>query len=326
MPLGCAPKKGEESVSSSIFALDWGTSNLRAFRLGADGTCHDQRAAAKGILAVPPGGFEAALTDIIGDWLTEAPDAPVILSGMVGSRQGWVEVPYAEAPAGIDALLAKALPKTLKDGRTALFLPGVSCLRDGVPDVMRGEETQIIGALALAGLADGPVCAPGTHSKWVQVAGGRIVSFATYMTGELFALLRDHSLLGRGLVRNDAGQVQAAPPDLARAGFERGVAQAFADPAVLRTLFSTRTLGLFDKIPALALADYLSGLLIGAEVAAALPEGGRGTVPVIASAALADRYAWALALRGYTAQPISGDAAAVAGLAHFATAYLSQGR
>ncbi|KJV08707.1 hypothetical protein VZ95_16065, partial [Elstera litoralis] len=194
-----------------MFALDWGTSNLRAFRLNADGTCHAQRAAAKGILAVPPGGFEAALHAIIGDWLAEVPHAPVILSGMVGSRQGWVEVPYAEAPAGIEALLAKALPKTLADGRTALFLPGVSCLRNGVPDVMRGEETQIIGALALAGLADGPICAPGTHSKWVEIDAGRIVSFATFMTGELFALLRDHSLLGRGLVRDDAGQVQAAP-------------------------------------------------------------------------------------------------------------------
>ncbi len=308
-----------------MFALDWGTSNLRAFRLTADGTCEAQRTAAKGILAVPPGGFEAALTEIIGDWLADAPTAPVILSGMVGSRQGWVEVPYADAPAGVEALLANAVAKTLADGRTALFIPGVSCLRNGVPDVMRGEETQIIGAVALAGLADGPVCAPGTHSKWVQVDGGRIAGFGTYMTGELFALLRDHSLLGRGMARDGQGALETAPADVARAGFERGVTQAFGDPALLRTLFSARTLGLFDRIPALAVADYLSGLLIGAEVAAALPEGGGGSVPVIASAALADRYAWALALRGYTAQAISGDAAAVAGLAQFATLYRAQG-
>lgn len=312
-------------MSGSIFALDWGTSNLRAFRLDRQGVCHGQRAAAGGILSVPPGGFEAALQALMGDWLAEEPTAPLLLAGMVGSRQGWVEVPYADAPAGIDALLAKAVPKTLADGRPALFLPGITCHRAGVPDVMRGEETQIMGALAVAGLADGPVCAPGTHSKWVTVEAGRIRGFATFMTGELFALLRDHSLLGRGLVRDAAGHVQPAPPDLARVGFERGVAQAFADPALLRTLFSTRTLGLFDAIPALALGDYLSGLLIGAEVAAALPEGGQGCVPVIASAALADRYAWALALRGYSAQAISGDAAAIAGLARFATAYFSQG-
>jgi 2-dehydro-3-deoxygalactonokinase len=312
-------------VSGSIFALDWGTSNLRAFRLTAEGTCVAQRSAARGILAVSPSGFEAALTEIIGDWLAEDREAAIILSGMVGSRQGWVEVPYAEAPAGIAALLAKATAKTLTDGRTALFLPGVSCLRGGVPDVMRGEETQIIGALALSGLADGPVCAPGTHSKWVQVEGGRIMGFATYMTGELFALLRDQSLLGRGMARDGQGAVETAPADLARAGFERGVAQAFADPALLRTLFSARTLGLFDRLPAVAVADYLSGLLIGAEVAAALPEGFGTPIPVIASAALADRYAWALALRGYTAHPISGDAAAVAGLAQFATLYRTQG-
>ncbi len=305
-------------MSRFIIALDWGTSSLRAFRVTPEGAIDARRAAPKGILAVPPGGFEAVLHEIAGDWLAADPKAPLLLSGMVGSRQGWIETPYAEAPADAAALLAKAVRHSLSDGRQALFLPGVSCLRDGVPDVMRGEETQIIGALALAGLADGRLCAPGTHSKWVTVAGGAIREFATFMTGELFALLRDQSLLGRGFPRTADGGVATAPADLAAEGFRRGVAHAFADPALLRSLFSARTLGLFDRLPAVALPDYLSGLLIGAEVAAALPPGGGVSVPIIATTDLAERYRLALALRGYSAQLISGEAAAATGLAAFA--------
>lgn len=311
-------------MSRFIIALDWGTSSLRAFRLTPEGGIDARRAAPKGILAVPPGGFETALMEIAGDWLAEAPNAPLLLSGMVGSRQGWIEVPYALAPADADALLAKAVRHSLRDGRQAIFLPGVTCQRDGVPDVMRGEETQIIGALALAGLADGQLCAPGTHSKWVTVAGGAIQDFATFMTGEVFALLRDHSLLGRGFLRDGDGRLQIAPADQATEGFRRGVERAFADPSLLRSLFSTRSLGLFDRLPALALPDYLSGLLIGAEVAAALPSGGAMSVPVIASADLTERYGLALALRGHHARPISGEAAAAAGLAAFA-ARLTEG-
>ena len=311
-------------MSGTIIALDWGTSSLRAFRLARDGVILAQRAAPKGILAVPPGGFEAVLRETAGDWLAADPTAPLLLSGMVGSRQGWIEVPYAEAPADAAALLAKAVRHSLSDGRHAVFLPGVSCQRGDVPDVMRGEETQIIGALALAGLADGTVCTPGTHSKWVTVAGGAIRAFATFMTGELFAVLRDHSLLGRGFPRAADGSFTTAPADLAAEGFRRGVAHAFADPALLRSLFSTRTLGLFDRLPAVALPDYLSGLLIGAEIGAALPEGGNRDIPVIATAGLADRYRLALAQRGYTARLIAGEDAAAAGLAAFA-ALLTEG-
>lgn len=311
-------------MSGSIIALDWGTSSLRAFRLTREGRVLAQRAAPKGILAVPSGGFEAVLQEIAGDWLADDAAAPLLLAGMVGSRQGWIEVPYAEAPADKAALLAKAVRHRLSDGRHAVFLPGVSCQRGDVPDVMRGEETQIVGALALAGLSDGTVCTPGTHSKWVSVENGAIRTFATYMTGELFAVLRDHSLLGRGFPRATDGSFETAPADLAAEGFRRGVDAAFADPALLRCLFSTRTLGLFDRLPAVALPDYLSGLLIGAEVAAALPPGGGTEVPVIATAGLAERYRVALDLRGHTARPISGEDAAAAGLAAFA-ALLTEG-
>ena len=184
---------------------------------------------------------------------------------MIGSRQGWVEVPYLSCPADLTSL-ARALYRHDNGAHgTIHIVPGVSTEPQGqAPDVMRGEETQIVGALAALGTSEGLFVLPGTHSKWVTVVDDRIANFGTYMTGEIFAALRHHTILGRLMPDGaDAPDSQA---------FQRGVEAGAADAppgALLHKLFATRTLGLFDRLPAASLSSYLSGLLIGAELSAA---------------------------------------------------------
>ncbi|MFD2264077.1 2-dehydro-3-deoxygalactonokinase [Lacibacterium aquatile] len=271
-----------------LIGIDWGTSSFRAFRFAEDGSLLATHSAARGILTVEGGKFAEALQGEIGSWLD---GSPLLLSGMIGSRQGWIEAPYCPAPAGADEIAAACIDLP---GFSGHIVPGVSTVR---PDVMRGEETQILGT----GIQDGLICTPGTHSKWVRVVGGRIVDFATHMTGELYAVLRQHSILGR-LMEGD-GEDEGA--------FLAGVATAKADPALGRTLFTARSYGLFEKVPASGLASYLSGLLIGTEIAS---EPGDGPVYLIATPALTKRYQAGLSVFGRTAQSIDGADAAAKGL------------
>ena len=178
--------------STSLLALDWGTSSARAYRLSAGGAVLDRREAPLGVMQVREGQHAAALVSLLGDWAELR--LPRIASGMIGSRQGWIEVPYVDCPADTAALVAGL--RTTPGGEMAIVPGLVHRDGDGVPDVLRGEETQIVGAVPEG---DEGILAvlPGTHSKWVRVESGRIVSFATYMTGELFALLLQHSILGR---------------------------------------------------------------------------------------------------------------------------------
>ncbi len=226
---------------------------------------------------------------------------------MIGSRQGWVEAPYVACPAPLERL-AQELVRT-PDGALAI-VPGVSG-RDpnGVPDVMRGEETQVVGALADDAAAT-LVVLPGTHSKWALAGHGRIETFASFMTGEVYAVLKTHSILGR--LMTDA----AAPSN---AAFLRGVRAALASNvsagALLHQLFGARTLALFDELAAADIADYLSGLLIGSEVVAgrawaASCGAGRDEVTLIGAPALAQRYE--LALREAGVEVRGGDPAAAA--------------
>jgi 2-dehydro-3-deoxygalactonokinase len=295
----------------AMLGLDWGISAFRAYSIGADGAVRRRYASAAGILSVPDGRFEAVLRCEIGRWLK--PGLPVVAAGMIGSRQGWREVPYARAPAGVDELAAGLRRLDLADGLAVQFVPGVERLgADGVPDVMRGEETQIVGAGADAGL----FVLPGSHSKWARLEAGRIAWFATFMTGEVFAALKGHTILGR-LMRGDGGFDAAA--------FAAGVAYARSEAAesggLLKRLFSARTLGLFGQLPAEGLSDYLSGLLIGSEVAEALTciGGGAPAATVAGGEALAQRYVRALALSGLDARAAPPDLAA-AGLYRIARA------
>jgi 2-dehydro-3-deoxygalactonokinase len=272
-------------MQPQLINLDWGTTSCRAYLLGADGAVLVRVADGPGILRIKDGAFGAAFDAMTQAW----GNLPVILSGMIGSRQGWKEAPYAHCPASAGDIV-KALGTIEHAGARTALVPGLATENDGMPDVMRGEETQILGALALSGRDDGLFLLPGTHSKWATVRAGRIVSFRTFMTGEIFGALKEHTILGR-LMREGAADAE---------GFARGVREgaALGSPgALLNRIFATRTYGLMDRLAGTALADYLSGLLIGAEVAEATKKAA-GPVTIIASAALAQRYADALHLLG----------------------------
>lgn len=300
----------------ALVGLDWGTSSLRAF-LMCDGRMLDTRHSPEGIqhlgtAGVP--GFEQAFGAIAGDWLRQWPALPVVACGMVGSAQGWREAPYVRCPADARALAANGVTVPSGSGPDILIAPGVlfdpAGPGDRAPDVMRGEEIQVAGALLHepAWSARSRIVLPGTHSKWVGVDDGRIVELATHLTGEMFAVLKAHSILGR---------LMTAPAQSAGDGdtvaFERGLDAARNGPAdLLHNVFAARTLGLTGQLPPEALADYLSGLLIGHELVSAL--GHRldaDTQPLIlvGEPALCRRYASALEHFGWPADAVLGNTA-----------------
>jgi len=279
-----------------LVGVDWGTSSLRAARLGPAGEVLEERSMPRGILTVPAGGFPAVFEEACGDWM-RPPGALALICGMAGSRQGWIEAPYAACPAGF-AEVASQLA-WIEPGRIAI-VPGLACEAHGVPDVMRGEETQVFGALDLLGLASAVLVLPGTHSKWVHAVDGRIERFATFMTGECYALLRQHSILAR--------MMPAADAELDVPAFEQGVRHALRSGTLLHAAFSARTLALFERLAPAALPSYLSGLVIGEELRAQDLSGTPGVV-VIGAEALTRRYELALATLGVTAMRVGSQAA-----------------
>ena len=289
---------------TALLGLDWGTTSLRAYRIGRDGAILERRAHEAGVLRVKDDDFAGALQESIGDWLLEAPHAPVIASGMIGSRQGWLEVPYLPCPAGLAEIARGLRAVDGPAGRIVHIVPGLLRPADeaGFPDVMRGEETQILGERHEP---SGRYVLPGTHSKWATCSEGRIVDFATYMTGEVFDVLRQHSILGRLM----SGQ---APDDAAFArGLERARGSAGTPPGrLLHDLFSARTLGLMAELEPTAIGSYLSGLLIGAELISAAAASGVREVVILGSSALSPLYARALKRAGLGVTIGDPDAAA----------------
>jgi 2-dehydro-3-deoxygalactonokinase len=280
------------SRSPVLISVDWGTSSFRASLASADASAIEEVAADKGAVSLAHGEHEAFLASMVGPWKERFPEAPIFMSGMVGARQGWVEVPYAACPAGVEEIAAATLTIPSPALGRILLAPGLSALDGrGAPDVMRGEETQILGALSESGRADGLFVLPGTHSKWARVEAGRIVAFETFMTGDAFAALKNHTVLGRLMAETG---VEEEPT-----GFALGVgaASALERPGdLLHAIFMARTYGLFDRLRPGQLAEYLSGLLIGAEIIA----GARGakSAVIAGSPALAARYRSAGALIG----------------------------
>ena len=288
-----------------MIGVDWGTSSFRAFRIDAAGGVVDRVAASRGIMTVTDANFAAVLRAEIGPWLDDGETA-VLMSGMIGSRQGWAEAPYLPCPASPDAL-AGSLVRVIFDGAEVLLVPGLSDHdASGVPEVMRGEETQLVGVIDSLG-DGGLVCLPGSHAKWARIAGGRIEGFSTYLSGEAFSAIRAGTILGR--------MMPDAPPD--GAAFGRGVARSGEPGHLLHHLFGVRTLGLFGALPEIESASYLSGLLIGAEVRAAMPPG--EAVHLIGAASLCALYRDAIALCGGSAH-IEDDDAAARGLARIGKA------
>ena len=280
--------------TGGLVALDWGTSSLRAWRLNETGAILEARHEGWGIMHLPEGGFPAAFAAITQDWLPAGHEVPAIACGMVGSRQGWREVPYVPTPAGL-AQLSEGLLQLDAGGGTRLYLvPGVLETNDpDAPDVIRGEETQALGAFYRLDAGDTLLVMPGTHSKWARLRDRRLVSFRTAMTGELFALLLRHSILGRGVA-------EAAPssPAACEAAFRSGVLAAHQHGAFAR-LFQARALTLTGALEPGCVSDHLSGLLIGEELriaAADLADAGR--VAITGDAALCERYSRAFAIVG----------------------------
>jgi 2-dehydro-3-deoxygalactonokinase len=315
-PLEAMPADIGTSGDPRLIALDWGTSSLRAFLMGRGATILARLHADQGILRLPaPGGragFERAFADVAGPWLARWPGLPIVACGMVGSAQGWQEAPYVTCPVDLRTLAAQAVRVAPSPGTTLWIAPGARFDPPAsAPDVMRGEEIQVAGALDGQAQWAARACfvLPGTHSKWVQVEQGHIAAIATYMTGELYAVLREHSILGRLMpVPAEADAVRRERGPAHDDAFDSGVRAAgshlpAAPLALAHQLFAVRTLGLTGRLPPDALGDYLSGLLIGHEVAAglaALDRPGAGAAPLVlvGEPALCQRYARALALHG----------------------------
>jgi 2-dehydro-3-deoxygalactonokinase len=285
---------------AALIGVDWGTSNFRAFLLDRTGAILDRRGGPHGIMTVTDGKFGLVLTARIGEWLADGA-LPILMSGMIGSRQGWVEAPYVATPAGLSDLAPSLAPVPF-EAADVRIVPGLRTEHDTRSDVIRGEETQVFGALAHLGVDGGRFLLPGTHSKWVVVEQGKIVRFATYMTGEIFAAARDHTILGR--LMHDSTRSDEA--------FAKGVALGAwpgAPGALLSRLFAVRTAGLFSTLQAEELSDYLSGLLIGAEMADAVTAD-RHTVGIVASESLAERYHAAADILGVRADVVPSDCVA----------------
>ena len=283
--------------SEGFIAADWGTTNRRAYLIDGDGKCIAEFEDEKGILSVPKGGFEAAVQEI----RERLGDRPLLLAGMVGSNRGWIEVPYVPCPAGIDDL-AKALVWAEVE-RTAI-VPGVSFVDVHEADVMRGEEVQLLGAYAAGHIpASTLVCHPGTHNKWARLEGGRIARFTTVMTGELFNLLREHSILA------DLLSGSAEPGD----AFASGVRRGLEDECLTAELFKIRARVLLGQADAKDAPSFGSGLLIGADIHAGLRQGGDAEVVVMGRPELTRLYSEALRIAGKQCREVDGEQAFLAG-------------
>jgi len=285
--------------ADGFIAVDWGTTNRRAYLLDATGHRTDEFEDAKGVLTVTD--FPAAVAEI----RERLGDRPLLLAGMIGSNKGWVEAPYVPCPAGIDELAANL---TWAGEREAI-VPGVSYIGQGRADVMRGEEVQLLGGVA-AGLVakEALVCHPGTHNKWALLRGGIIKTFGTVMTGELFSLLKDHSILADLL----AGPVE--PND----AFKRGVRSALENDLLPASLFGVRAgvlLGQTNKDDA---ASYVSGLLVGTDVRIGLTWPMAARIMVIGRPELTRLYAAAIGEAGREAVELDGEQCFLAGIQEIA--------
>ena len=285
-----------------FIAVDWGTTNRRAYRLDSSGKCAGELEDGDGIMSVPPAGFPTAIAGI----RRSLGDVPLLLAGMVGSNRGWVEAPYVRCPASIDDLAANLVWVGERDA----IVPGVSFVGDGRADVMRGEEVQLLGAIEAGHVPKNAlVCHPGTHNKWVVVEDGGIASFRTVMTGELFNLLRQHSILA-DFLKNDA------EPDRA---FRRGVRHGLDRDDLTSELFAVRARVLLGEARESDASSYTSGLLIGSDVRIGLSGHKPETIHVMGRPKLTRLYATAIREAGADANELDGEQSFLSGIRAIAT-------
>lgn len=288
--------------AEGFIAVDWGTTNRRAYLIGGDGSRLDEMEDDRGILSIPKGGFPAAVDAI----RAHLGDRPMLMAGMVGSNRGWAEAPYIPCPAGLEEISAALW--WVEADRIAI-VPGLSWTSRDEADVMRGEEVQILGAVAEQLIPpDGVLCHPGTHNKWIRLEGGRIAAFRTIMTGEIFNLLREHSILA-DLLRY---------PVTAGASFAAGVRRGFEEDALLAEIFAVRARTLLGKAAPEDAASYTSGLLIGSDLRTGLRFAGQSDLVVIGRPELTSLFAFALGTVGRSGRELDGEQAFLGGAVHLA--------
>ena len=287
-------------------AVDWGTSSFRLWLLSGDGSALAERRSDEGMIRAAASGFEGILERHLGE-LGVAADLPVIVCGMAGARQGWREAGYLDTPANVAEVVRNAMAV---DGaaRNVRILPGIAQRDASAPDVMRGEETQLLGLVA-DGFGSALVCMPGTHSKWVTLDAGKVAGFSTYMTGELFDVISRHSILSAAM--GGASEILADDP-----AFLDAATSAFNSPAMLSNLlFQLRAGQLLGFTPPAEGAARLSGTLIGLELAGAMARHGPvGEVVLVASGGLGALYRGILESRGLTVQVRDANEAVRRGL------------
>ncbi|MCY4336119.1 MAG: 2-dehydro-3-deoxygalactonokinase [Litoreibacter sp.] len=290
-----------ETSYADWIAVDWGTSNLRAWAMSECGTVKDKLECDKGMSGLAQHEFEPTLIRVIEPWLGTA-KTPIIACGMVGSRQGWAEAPYRSVPT---TPLGDLSPVATTDARISMhILPGLK--QTDSPNVMRGEETQIAGFLADNPDFDGVLCMPGTHTKWVHISAKEIVSFQTVMTGELFAILSKHSVLRHS----------AEAEGIDESAFIETVSATLSRPETLAAqLFQIRASHLLEGTENATSRAKLSGLLVGAELAAAKPYWLGQNIALVGHPRLNDLYAKALSAQGLDAAVHTGDDMTLKGLA-----------
>ena len=292
------------SATPAFVAVDWGTSSFRAWLMAGDGTELAESRGGEGMLHCATSGFAPVLADHLAK-LGASADVPVLICGMAGARQGWVEAPYLQTPTRLDALHAGAI-RVATDGDVRI-LPGLAHTRPDQPDVMRGEETQLLGITEPD--FTGIVCIPGTHSKWIRIDAGAVIDFATYMTGELFAVISQHSILMHAVESSEAGAENGEP-------FRAGLASILATPTGLtNALFRLRAAQLLGFEQRSDGAARLSGLLIGAEIADARARFGAGLpLRLIGAGRLGRLYRDALAATGFDVNESDAEQASRRGL------------
>jgi 2-dehydro-3-deoxygalactonokinase len=282
-------------MQRKLLAVDWGTSSLRGALLNSEGVVLEKRAFPQGILQVAHGQFQHVFEQRFGDWISN--DTLSLISGMAGSRQGWREAPYCPCPSGFQDI-AQHLQWIDKD-RIGI-VPGLSTWNDDTPDVMRGEEIQIFGALSAQQIQSAQFVLPGTHSKWAQVLNGKIEAFKTFMTGEFYALLSQHSILAKTCLPD-------AP--LKKDVFLDGVMQSQKPGGLLHHAFSARSLALFEKLNPAQSSSYISGLLIGEEIKSAKTNTKDEGTPlyILGNGQLTQRYGFAMEALGISATALADE-------------------
>jgi 2-dehydro-3-deoxygalactonokinase len=294
---------GQKSMrwAEGFIAVDWGTTNRRAYLIDGAGKRTDEFEDGKGVLSVPSGGFPDAVREI----RDRLGDKPLLLAGMIGSNRGWKEAPYVPCPAGIDELAGAIVWAGEREG----IVPGVSFIGEGRADVMRGEEVQLLGAEA-AGLVDPDalVCHPGTHNKWTSLRECRIHDFRTVMTGELFSLLKEHSIL------SDLLQSEVEPND----AFKDAARCAIHHDALPADLFAVRARVLLGQAKKEDAASYTSGLLIGSDVRIGLGQAAGMQIHLIGRPELTRLYSAAIRQAGREVVEHDGEQCFLAGIQEIA--------